>query len=528
MPYIYGKPVPPDQFVGRREIIERILNVVRNFQVTKGQHFLLPGPRRIGKTSVLLFLEQVARNEGRATPLFIDCSGVFSLEDLYKVVSEKLLTRLGKADKLRFSLRKTLGLLSIDKISIGFPPVSFDISVTRPRSENVATIVSAAGKAIGSPLLFLLDESTWVTEVARRRKEMKEFNEFTREISENAILVAAFPAEDLYGLSLLFPSGFQVIRLGPFDRVECREVISTPASEYGVSFTSEAIDTVYSLTNGFPYHVQLLSYHAVSIAKETGQSTVTENTICQAFSRIGRYFVDEIYNEVRSLPTKVNRVVASLSGRPANLPTLSKDTNLPSGEVSQVVDYLMKFGYLVETKPGLYSISNKPLLQSVKSSKDLPRKPSPEKIRGQSEESRVFIGGNYDFMADLRQITKYIEGLGLDPILAYDYDVPKDKIYETDLKLLHRCRYAIFEVTAPNGQHYEIPKAFEWNVKTYLVYQVRDQRRKMPPTVTSMLTTFNVQGKKPRRFGYVTFDELKAKISEWLVPARGQPRRKSS
>lgn len=128
-------------------------------------------------------------------------------------------------------------------------------------------------------------------------------------------------------------------------------------------------------------------------------------------------------------------------------------------------------------------------------------------------ENRVFIGGNYDHMAVLRKIENYVEENGFQPILAYDFDVPKDKIHDTDLRLLHNCKYAIFDETDPAGELMEIEVSKQYGTMVFIVYQTRDpESRETPPGVTTMVKTLGYS-----MYGYTTFEELRDIIGEWLV-----------
>ena len=130
-------------------------------------------------------------------------------------------------------------------------------------------------------------------------------------------------------------------------------------------------------------------------------------------------------------------------------------------------------------------------------------------------EDRVFIGGNYDWMPVLREIGKYTEENGFQPILAYDFKIEKG-IHNFDLRLLHQCKYAIFDETHPAGELMEIERSKDYEVNVFIIYQVRDLENDKPPAqVSSMVTSL----KYPMR-GYSTFEELNKVISEWLSEIR--------
>lgn len=88
--------------------------------------------------------------------------------------------------------------------------------------------------------------------------------------------------------------------------------------------------------------------------------------------------------------------------------------------------------------------------------------------------NRVFIGGSYRYLAEkLRKIEKYVRELGYVPVIAADYDFPRDaygsvllNIHDFDILLIHLCRYAIFELSEAAGQYNEVEWAIRFLRKT--------------------------------------------------------------
>ena len=133
--------------------------------------------------------------------------------------------------------------------------------------------------------------------------------------------------------------------------------------------------------------------------------------------------------------------------------------------------------------------------------------------------NRVFVGGNYDFMPLLREICKTVSDNGYQPIFAYDFEVPKDEIHDHDLRLLHNCKYAIFEVSNPAGELMEIERVRDWRIATLLIYQIRDKANPTPPpAVTSMLKTLKYD--RSIMEGFSSIEEMKEIIILWLKNLR--------
>jgi len=127
-------------------------------------------------------------------------------------------------------------------------------------------------------------------------------------------------------------------------------------------------------------------------------------------------------------------------------------------------------------------------------------------------ERRVFIGGNYDNMWAIREIERVVQELGYQPIIALDFDIPEDLIRHHDLMLLHNCKWAIFEVTLGNGHLMEIERTNDYENEVLLLYNVRDERRECPPSMSMMIRTFT----RAEMLSYLDPEELRRIISDFL------------
>lgn len=138
-------------------------------------------------------------------------------------------------------------------------------------------------------------------------------------------------------------------------------------------------------------------------------------------------------------------------------------------------------------------------------------KPKPDKLPGTFEE-RVFIGGNYDLPVNLVKINDMVRDAGWIPIFPLKFDIHLDQIHDWDLRILHNCRYAIFEVSQAAGELMEIERANEYGTKTLLMFQARGPEQKEPPQVASMLRTCG-----HRLRGYLSDNDLRSAISDFLL-----------
>jgi len=147
------------------------------------------------------------------------------------------------------------------------------------------------------------------------------------------------------------------------------------------------------------------------------------------------------------------------------------------------------------------------------------RKPSPENLPG-AKDSRVFIGGQYDFMPTLRAIERFVKEIStpektFHPVIPLDYQIEVEETMDRDLEILGRCKYAIFDLSDLGAQLVEMQEARQKQnaIRSLLVYPVRE-RRNEPERGRRTVLSFGLP-----HFGYFTLEELKGIVWRFLMDA---------
>lgn len=125
-------------------------------------------------------------------------------------------------------------------------------------------------------------------------------------------------------------------------------------------------------------------------------------------------------------------------------------------------------------------------------------------------EKRVFIGGNYNFLVNLRGTKGLVKDFGFQPILAKDFNVPENNTHDYDLRLLHNCKYAIFDVTSSAGELMELERCKDYGTQVIVVYQARE-KGDIPEQISNMVRSAGFRNK-----GYISEDDFKNIIREFL------------
>lgn len=109
----------------------------------------------------------------------------------------------------------------------------------------------------------------------------------------------------------------------------------------------------------------------------------------------------------------------------------------------------------------------------------------------QPQERRVFIGTNYDTFAHvILPIKEAVVRRGYTPIVVNEAIFDPSETHDVSLLLLHTCKYAIFDVTAPAGQMMEIERARDYGLHVRLV---RSAPVGHSPSISQMLKSLGYQ-----------------------------------
>src|SRR6266508_2462912 len=88
-----GGPVPPADLVGRETYLRRLIE-----RLEDGQHVLISGPRRIGKTSIILEALRRLHRHGAHTA-YVDCLGATDIRGLGERLADAILQNLSGVER---------------------------------------------------------------------------------------------------------------------------------------------------------------------------------------------------------------------------------------------------------------------------------------------------------------------------------------------------------------------------------------------------------------------------------------------
>jgi AAA+ ATPase superfamily predicted ATPase len=264
-PYVSGPPVSPGQksFVGRREVFKFIEdNLVSLYQANT---LVLFGPRRIGKTSILVNLSQYLPHN--FIPVDIDMQGVVSgiknsNEFFYliaKAIHDKLQSRYGL---------KTKDVL-MDEYEKKNPFILFGEFLDDVEKVLTDRYKKEEDKNRLTRLLICLDEFEEIdTKIKQGVLEVDIIKQFRNIMQHRERIVLLFTGmHTLEEMSKDYWSVFfgatRQLKISYLDKESAKQLITKPIPEFPLTYDDAAVERIISQTRCHPYLLQETCFNLV-------------------------------------------------------------------------------------------------------------------------------------------------------------------------------------------------------------------------------------------------------------------------
>jgi hypothetical protein len=281
-PFSPGAGSPPPELVGRDPIIDqgRILFArVKRRRAEKS--FLLTGLRGVGKTVLLLCLEQIAA-ENEYKTIFIEAPGEKPLATLLIPPLRHLLFSLGRFGKVGEKARRGLSVLKsfITAIKIKAGDFEFGIDIEPEKGiadsgdietdlPNLFLAVAEAAQEHNTAIAILIDELQYLasSEISALIMAMHKMQQKQLPLVLIGAGLPVLPA--LAGESKSYAERlFQFPDIGPLSLPDANKALNDPVKDTGLVFSDEALQEIYRVTQGYPYFLQEWGYQCWNHATE--------------------------------------------------------------------------------------------------------------------------------------------------------------------------------------------------------------------------------------------------------------------
>ena len=308
-PFVYDRPLPPEEIIDREREIELLLGLA-----DAGQTARLSGPRRYGKTTLLRKLLADADKRGMAT-VYVDFDRVVSLEG----ASERI--ELAYRRQLEGPIRRTAANVIRTlrpRVAAGAAGVRGEIA---PAIENDARRVLERMLDLpldiyrkhGQRTLVVFDEFQDVLRIGAEAEGL-----IRSHIQHQAVEAAYVFAGSHPGLMLALFSDRErplfgqarPIQLGTLDDSALGDYIEARFEQTGRS-AGEALDSLLSLVRGHPQRAMLIAHHLWE-ATPAGESADLD-TFATALDAVDRELREAFERTWERLRTNEARALAALA-----------------------------------------------------------------------------------------------------------------------------------------------------------------------------------------------------------------------
>jgi WD40 repeat protein len=336
-PFLFGRSAQcKKEFVGRKEIIDKILSRIRTKQSCS-----IVAERRLGKTSLLkhighdCFRDRLKSKLGEVIVVYMDFELYPDLtaEKFWRVLIEETASQ---AQSLNMA-NNIIGLLSKPESTYFSEYRKFALECAKAKTN----------------ILFLFDEFEYVPD--SDGLDLSFFGKLRGLISTApiaCIIATRKPLSDLDKLASTdsdvrspFFNFFQSFTLTPFENVEAEALISSSLAETDIVFDSDDLRFLYELSGYHPFFLQMASYYLFEekrVHSERKNEEIRANARAQFDNQCGTHF--DYYWKL-SYPAEKNVMRAYALDRP---PVLGRSSESIDREMPKEIKSLIDRGLLVK------------------------------------------------------------------------------------------------------------------------------------------------------------------------------------
>lgn len=375
-PFKPGSIVNPGMFAGRAEELAKLKQFL--FQTKNGNphHFIIQGERGIGKSSLLLYLQYVARGDILASgqkfnflTLQLELDPSDTQVDLLRKIATTLRSEIAVNNQLLQIGQTTWDFLKRLEVK----GIKYRADESEPLAQEALdkltdALVSTDGKNLFDGILILMDEADKPPTTAKLGAITKLLTERLTKRGANRVSLG------LAGLPQIIPNLrkshessprlFTILSLNTLPQSEQKMVIELGMDEakqkngYDVLITPEAITWIATLSEGYPHFIQQFAYCAFEKdtdnnidAEDTTQGALEEHG---AFQQLGaKYFDEQFFEQIKSEKYRhVLRVMAARQDGWVKKEDIRKATGLKETILSNAISALTKRRIIIP-KPGV-------------------------------------------------------------------------------------------------------------------------------------------------------------------------------
>ena len=310
---IIGQAVSGNDFFGRPQIISKIRRAVRN-----GSNIYLSAPRRVGKTSLMNYLQD--NPETGQHYVYVITQSIDSVDNFYKEIAKQVIDSpvFRTMSKVTDTLKKVAGGL-LQRINLKVSVPFLDVSLDKGEPINFQTDLEKLLEELdldGGKLIIMVDEFTETIDnimLKHGKQEARRLLQLFRELTHNRKLnnKVQFLLTGSIGLQPLVKkldasdlvNHLQYIDIPPLTEEEACILFRQLVEPEEIQIDDETVRFILQKIDWLmPFHVQLLVQEVIDVYESSGNPIDVikgEKAFQQVFHQRNKIYFEQYYERLR-------------------------------------------------------------------------------------------------------------------------------------------------------------------------------------------------------------------------------------
>ena len=281
-PFSPGAGTPPPELAGRQSILEKVRIMFERLRLNRSEKsILLIGLRGVGKTVLLNEIDRIAQDTG-CKSILIEAHEKKSLAALLLPPLRQLLFQFDRMENLNEKVKRGLRVLKsfVNGLKLKYHDVEICLDIdpevgTADSGDLEADLpflleaIAEAASARNTAVVIIIDELQYLSENELSALIMAIHRIGQRRLPLTLIGAGLPQLIGLTGRSKSYSERlFDFNSIGPLEKEDAIQAVRGPIMEQGAEITNEALEEIYSQTQGYPYFLQEWGYQVWNLTKK--------------------------------------------------------------------------------------------------------------------------------------------------------------------------------------------------------------------------------------------------------------------
>jgi len=309
-PFQPEDPVEPENFEGRKRIIEKNLPYLHQSANGYPTHFFIKGKRGTGKTSLAAYLKDIAERKYKMIGIHVLNDGIHDIDSLIKQIIERLLNEIEKetwSDKVISKFKDHINKIDFFGVQIKFNPDKKTINYLKDNfpfllNEIISNFEDEKG------LFIIIDDINGLSETPDFANWYKSFADtlstnFNKKLPVTFVLTS-YPeiAQKLYDYNPSFNRALKHIDIEGLEDNEIEDFFRKTFNKVNIDISPPAMDLMVRFSSKLPNMMQEIGNGVFWINND---SIITKTTALKGVIRAGneigvKYLQPALDNSIRS------------------------------------------------------------------------------------------------------------------------------------------------------------------------------------------------------------------------------------